>query len=363
MVSRKKHTGLRIFLSSKSTSNFKIMAWSFSKKIKIIPGVQLNLNKSGLSTAIAIKDASMTFGRIFSAEVHKITNQNLQGVKEAIILAHQQRKELKHDILSFHTALGTSKFKRILSYLLLYGLIFKHVPKNLTADIAAQEDAINQTKAALENCYVSLEVDFDSEIKGKYDNLVNAFKKLATSHKIWDITSAHFQDRVIARSSASTIVNKQEVKFSLRSIPDVRSNYEALYFQNANGADLYCYPSFIIVYSNETDFAIIGIDEINLQQRAVRFTETEAVPADSKVIDKTWAKVNKNGTPDKRFNGNYQIPIVRYGEIRLSTPTGLNEEYEFSNDESAEEFGNVFKEYQIAIKRSKTYSMSGKGVL
>lgn len=350
-------------MSSKSTFNFKIMAWSFRKRIKIIPGVQLNLNKSGLSTAIAVKETGLTFGHIFSAEVHKITSQNLQGVKEAIILAHQQRKELKNDTLSLHTALVNSKLKRILSYLFLYGLVFRRIPENLTADIAAQEDAINQTKAALENCYVNLEVDFDSEIKGKYDNLVNAFNKLAASHKIWDITSTHFQDRVIARSSANTIVNKQEVKFSLRSIPAMRSNDEALCFQNANGADLYCYPSFIIVYSKETDFAIIGIDEINLEQRAVRFTETEAVPADSKVIDKTWARVNKNGTPDKRFNDNYQIPIVRYGEISFSTHTGLNEEYEFSNYESAEEFSNVFKEYQIAIKRSKTYSMSGTGVL
>lgn len=365
------------------------MAWNFRKRIKIIPGVHLNLSKSGISTSIGIKGASMTFGksgtylntsipilnlynrqkisgsgnapeplpeRTFSADIHQITSQNMQGVKEAIVLAYQQRKELERDLLSIRTTLGISKLKRILGYIFLYGLFIKRIPENLKTDIATQEEAISQTKAAIEDCYVKLEVDFDSEIKEKYDNLVTAFKKLATSRKIWDITSAHFQDRVIARSSASTLVDKKEVKFSFSSIPELKSNFEALYFQNANGADLYCYPSFIVMYSNHTDFAIIGIDEINLQQRAVQFTETGAVPADSRVIDKTWAKVNKNGTPDRRFKGNYQIPVVRYGEIRFSTSTGLNEEYEFSNYEFAAEFSNVFKEYQIAIKRSKTYN-------
>lgn len=348
------------------------MAWSFRKRIKIIPGVHLNLSKSGISTSIDIKGGiiipesytpAAPADNIFSADIHKITSQNMQGVKESIVLAYQQRKELENDLLSIQTILGTSKLKRMLSYIFLYGLLIKRISENLTADIELQKEVINQTKAAIEGCYVKLDIDFDSEMKEKYDKLVNAFNNLANSHKIWDITSAHFQDRVVARSSANTIVNKQEVKFSFSSIPGLKSNFEALYFQNANGADLYCYPSFIIMYGNQSDFAIIGIDEINLQQRAVRFTETDAVPADSKIIDKTWARVNKNGTPDKRFNDNYQIPIVRYGEITFSTHTGLNEEYEFSNYESTEEFSNLFKEYQIAIKRSNLYKLSGTGIL
>jgi hypothetical protein len=63
--------------------------------------------------------------------------------------------------------------------------------------------------------------------------------------------------------------------------------------------------------------------------------------------------VNKNGTPDKRFKGNYQIPIVRYGEISLRTSTGLNEEYEFSNYEFTEAFGQAFRDYQKTIKSLK----------
>ena len=39
------------------------MAWNFRKRIKIAPGVHLNLSKSGLSTSIGPKGAKITFGK------------------------------------------------------------------------------------------------------------------------------------------------------------------------------------------------------------------------------------------------------------------------------------------------------------
>jgi len=105
------------------------------------------------------------------------------------------------------------------------------------------------------------------------------------------------------------------------------------------------------MYSTRTKFAVIGLEELEFYNGYTRFIETGTVPPDTKIIEKTWAKVNKNGTPDKRFKGNYQIPIVRYGEIKLRTKTGLNEEYEFSNYEFTEAFAKSFKDYQDTISR------------
>ncbi|AOC93195.1 hypothetical protein BB050_00039 [Flavobacterium anhuiense] len=370
------------------------MAWSFRKRIKIIPGVHLNVSKSGISTSIGVRGASMTFGssgsylntsipasgissrkrlsssnsnsnpeiynetlelsdNIFSSDIHEITSQDMQGIKEAIILANQQRRDLKKDLLKIQTSLNTSKLKLGLSYFLIYGLVKKNIPESIKTDIETKKEALKQTKEQIGNSFVKLDIEFDPEIMEQYKVLVEAFTKLITSQKIWDVTSAHYQDRVAARSSASTLVKKRDVRFALKSLPDIKSDFNALYFQNANGADLYFYPSFIVMYSNNTNFALIGIDEIVFSQSYVRFTETGLIPKDSKVIDRTWAKVNKNGTPDKRFKGNYQIPVVRYGEIKLRTNTGLNEEYEFSNYEFTEEFGRAFRDYQSTIKSLK----------
>ncbi|MDR2230791.1 MAG: DUF4236 domain-containing protein [Flavobacteriaceae bacterium] len=368
------------------------MAWSFRKRVKIIPGVHLNFSKKGISTTIGVKGASINLSssgnylntsipglglynrqklsekspssplplypetdilsteNIFSSDIQEITSQNMQGIKEAIIMAYNQRSELKGDLYKIQTTLRATKFKRALSYIFLYGVIKKNIPLEFKKDIYLQREAIKQIERQIQNCFVNVDIEFEKDIKQIFDQLYSTFKNLSASQKIWDVTSAHYQDTVKTRSSASKLVNKRLVKFSFRSLPFIKTNYEALYFQNANGADLYFYPGFIVMYSNKNSFAIIGINEIDFYQSYVRFTETSAVPSDSKIIDRTWAKVNKNGSRDKRFKGNYQIPVVRYGEIHLSTNTGLNEEYEFSNYEATEAFGNAFREYQRITK-------------
>lgn len=368
------------------------MAWSFRKRVKIIPGIHLNFSKKGISTTIGVKGASINLSssesylntsipglglynrqklsekypslplplypetdilstqNIFSSDIQEITSQNMQGIKEAIIMAYNQRSELKSDLYKIQTTLRSTKFKRALSYILLYGVIKKNIPLELKKDIYFQREAIKQTERQIQNCFVNVDIKFEKDIKQIFDQLYSTFKNLSASQKIWDVTTAHYHDTVKTRSSASKLVNKRLVKFSFRSLPFIKTNYEALYFQNANGADLYFYPGFIVMYSNKNSFAIIGINEIDFYQSYVRFTETSAIPSDSKIIDRTWAKVNKNGSRDKRFKGNYQIPVVCYGEIHLSTNTGLNEEYEFSNYEATEAFGNAFREYQRIIK-------------
>ncbi len=39
------------------------MAWSFRKRVKVLPGLWLNFSKSGISTTIGTKGASMNFGK------------------------------------------------------------------------------------------------------------------------------------------------------------------------------------------------------------------------------------------------------------------------------------------------------------
>ncbi|OBW41955.1 hypothetical protein AB670_01770 [Chryseobacterium sp. MOF25P] len=368
------------------------MAWSYRKRIKIVPGVHLNFSKRGISTSIGVKGASVNFSssgtrlntnvlgfsnsyqisgssssrspqpqsqplfvpdyhrnlsdNIFSADVHEITSQGMSGIKESILVAQRQKIELERDLKKIKKALSFSKTKKIASYILIYGFINKKVVQTINQDINAQKEAIIETKIVIDNSAINIDVQFDDPTKRKYERFYNAFKNLSTSHRIWDITGAHFQNRVAARSNASTLVNRRETKIGLKSLSIIKSNYEALYFQNINGADLYFYPTFVIMYTNNQKFAIIGLDELNLMTTSVSFTETSSVPRDSKVIRKTWAKVNKNGTPDKRFKNNYQIPVVQYGRIHLSTSTGVNEEYQISNFEFTKEFGDAFQEYK-----------------
>jgi len=368
------------------------MGWTFRKRVKIIPGVHLNLSKSGISTTIGVKGASINIGKkgtylntgipgtgishrqkisggkgsnsnvipetvdefepqdnIVSSDVQEITSQNMEGVKEAILLAHQQRVDLKKDITNVKAVLGKTKTKLTLSYIFLYGFINKNKTAEIKEDINNQKATIIELEEEVEKSYVSLDIEFSDEMETEYIELIDSFNLLSQSEKIWDVTGAYQEDTRKTRSAAGTSIKKNDTSVGLTQLPDIKSKYEAMYFNNLNGPDVYIYPNFVIMYENEGKFAVIDYDELDIYFRKTRFIETGKIPQDSKIIDKTWAKVNKNGTPDKRFKGNYEIPIVAYGDIIMRTNTGMNENWQFSNYESFAEFGERFVNYRKTI--------------
>ena len=369
------------------------MSWSFRKRVKIIPGIHLNVSKSGISTTIGVRGANINIGKkgtylntgipgtgishrqkisggnqnkpnpipenlthepadnIISSDVQEITSQNMEGIKQAIMLAHQQRIDLKKDTLKVKAVLAKTKTKLILSYVFIYGLINKEKAAEIKTDIEAQKATIKELREEVEKSYVALDIDFSEDMEADYNSLIKSFNELSQSKKIWDVTGAYDEDTRKTRSAASTVIKKNETKIGFKQLPDIKSKYEAMYFNNLNGADVYIYPNFVIMFEKKGKFGVIDYSELDFRATRTRFVETGKIPKDSKVIDKTWAKVNKNGTPDKRFKGNYQIPIVAYGDIVMKTDTGMNENWQFSNYEKCAEFGEKFYNYQQTIER------------
>ncbi|MBX2949778.1 MAG: hypothetical protein KF704_10925 [Crocinitomicaceae bacterium] len=201
----------------------------------------------------------------------------------------------------------------------------------------------------MKNSFVNIDVHFDESFEKKYNSLLTKYNTLLTTEIIWDITSSVQQDMKATRSAASSVVTRTPVKFKFDNIEIIKSTYSAFHFENKNGGDLYIYPAFIIVTTDKKEFALIDIKDFEMKFSQQRFLEEEKIPSDTKIIDKTWAKVNKNGTPDKRFVSNYEIPIVRYGEVEIKSNSGLNETYAFSSYEKSEEFVKTFIDYQQII--------------
>lgn len=123
----------------------------------------------------------------------------------------------------------------------------------------------------------------------------------------------------------------------------------ALHFQNANGGDLYVLPGLLLVFGGHRDFALVRLSEVRLEHAAVSFQETERVPADARTVGETWAKVNKDGRPDRRFANNFRIPVVEYGRLRFVSAAGLNEEFMFSSNAKAEAFARAFAKHQATL--------------
>ena len=82
---------------------------------------------------------------------------------------------------------------------------------------------------------------------------------------------------------------------------------------------------------------------IECSSNITRFIEKSGVPNDSKVVDNTWRYLNKDGTADRRFRGNHQIPICEYSEYSFRSASGLNEKISTSKVGAFDQFINFIK--------------------
>ncbi len=286
---------------------------------------------------------------INSASVENLTSQSLVELRDLIARARAQRGEIDADLkeaTAMHARDSRDLERRQRS-------IFRFMYKKR---IAALENSVPETASEVErltewreSTYIDLTIDMSMESQKAYASLVRVFDALRCSAKIWDITSDRHGNRVIERSYASRQILRTLTTLDYEGSDLVRFDGRAMRFGNVNGEDILIYPGVVLMPRDDGAFALVDLREVELTSHDLQFVEEDAVPPDTQIAGYTWAKVNKDGSPDRRFNGNYQIPLAIYGRLLFLTAGGIEEEYQFSNASTVVEFARAFKAYQAAL--------------
>jgi len=103
------------------------------------------------------------------------------------------------------------------------------------------------------------------------------------------------------------------------SIPSLPCGRQTLYFL----------PDRILVFDSGGVGAVL-FEQLTVGSAEQRFIESESVPSDARVVDKTWTYVNKKGGPDRRFSNNRELPVALYESLLLTSNSGLQEMFHTS---------------------------------
>lgn len=158
------------------------------------------------------------------------------------------------------------------------------------------------------------------------------------SQRIWDLTSQSRVNQRRERSTAATSITRSPVTMAIEAPRGLDIDVPLLRLGNVNGHPLYVGPTFIVTGTSPSDYILIDLRAVQIEHRASQFHETDGVPSDSNVVGHTWRYANKSGGRDRRYKDNHQIPIARYYKMILSTSSGLDEGYMFSNAEAGAKF-------------------------
>jgi TonB family protein len=202
--------------------------------------------------------------------------------------------------------------------------------------------------------------ELDAPVRARHNKILQAFEALAQSSLVWSQQTQQATYDWKRNAGASTLVSRRRIAVGMFQPPGIETNVPVCGF-NFGGWQLFFMPDNVFVLNGGRYYAY-PYGGIQKKLSDTRFVEDGYLPPDATVVDYTWLRVNRDGDPDRRFNYNRQIPVVRYGVIELASASGLNVHLQVSSLQHALEFANLWNKAFSSPGDSKRKATTDKAV-
>ncbi|MBC1514688.1 DUF4236 domain-containing protein [Listeria immobilis] len=178
---------------------------------------------------------------------------------------------------------------------------------------------------------ITMEYEFDEEAKNSYNNLCEIWMSLNENNKYWQTISESQLNEKLS-GGASRGVDRISSNAITKMPYFIKSNVKPFGLK-LRKQKLFFLPDKLLFISGRKVGAL-NYSDIRMRLETTNFVETDSVPEDAHVLGYTWLKVNKNGSPDRRFKENRQVPVCEYGRVLINSEDSLQVELMCSNSET-----------------------------
>ena len=161
----------------------------------------------------------------------------------------------------------------------------------------------------------------DEEVVERLAMVNGAGQWLGSCQGLWHIFHAVATTDWKTNAGASTLIRRTRTRCGPGSLPRVELNIE-VWCVPVGPQQLLFLPDRLLVWDGQ-HLAALPYETLSIQASSARFVEEDWVPSDARQVDATWRFVRRDGGPDLRFNNNARLPVMLYGKLTLSSPSGL----------------------------------------
>ena len=195
--------------------------------------------------------------------------------------------------------------------------------------------AVQKARSIISLTYDELDADLAIRFAGARE----ACKDLASSEKIWRLSNSPDKPTLKA-GDISFPPAREPVQVGLLEPSGIRANVP-IWGIDAGDRKMFFFPEGVLIYRGER-YEGVSYKSLQVDFSPARFFEEEAVPDDAEVVGRTWRFTSEDGGPDRRYAPNPQIPVVLYGLLRITGPSGLDVRLQVSNRVAAARFARAF---------------------
>jgi hypothetical protein len=177
-----------------------------------------------------------------------------------------------------------------------------------------------------------------------FNRLMKAATALAESPgRYFDIVEYQLETWDLRKRNAGAggLIERQYLGISNCQPIRERLNVSVPAFHEAH-RNVYFLPDAIAIKSGESATSY-RYSEVKVRVFDKQFV-TMSVPHGVTPVGYTWQYVNKNGGPDRRFNDNFQIPIIDVTELDFHFPDGQQVHTAFTDSRAVEAFESAMNE-------------------
>jgi hypothetical protein len=194
------------------------------------------------------------------------------------------------------------------------------------------------TQKAKTTIYLSYKGNLDEETASRFTSVREALEGLASSGRIWCLPDSA---RLPKTGEVAPSPEREPVRVGLLSTPGIKADVPVWGIE-AGDATLFFFPEGALIYT-EDRYDPLPYNSLKVGFSSGRFFEEEDLPDDATVVERTWRFSRPDGSPDPRYKkDNVEVPVVLYGLLQISTPSGPKVRLEVSDRLAAARFASTF---------------------
>jgi len=184
----------------------------------------------------------------------------------------------------------------------------------------------------------------DAATGAQFESLCAAATTAASTHKLKSIASTSRYSDIKYSAGATQGLQFLSAALKLGQAPGMAANIDVPLLKTGR-TTLAFFPDRVLAFQGSSVGAV-SYASLQASAERTRYVESEGVPGDATVVDRTWRYVNKSGGPDRRFKDNRELPICAYSKLLLSTSNGLDIRLLGSRDRGLEPIATAISRMQ-----------------
>jgi DnaJ domain len=185
---------------------------------------------------------------------------------------------------------------------------------------------------------LSYKGNLDEVTSARFSEVRETLEVLASSERVWRLPDSA---KLPKAGEIAPSPERESARISLLSTPGIKADVP-IWGIEVGDESIFFFPEGALIYTDDR-YDPLPYKSLKVAFFSRRFFEEEDLPDDATVVERTWHFSRPDGSPDPRYKkDNVEIPIVLYGLLEISTPSGPKVRLEVSDRLAATHFARTF---------------------